>query len=747
MRYCRGLASAEGLPLAMKAKNRNIHLCIWGPLFVATMLSGETPKPPRNTNWSDYGGGVDAMQYTPLQQINQSNVSQLTQAWFYAVPGTSARFNFSPLIIDGVMYVLGKGDSIVALDALTGKEIWSHPAGKDPMDRGINYWESKDRSDRRLIFSADSYLQEIDARTGASIRTFGDAGRVNLREGLGRDLKTIPEIQTGTPGHVFENSIVLGSATSEAYGSPPGDIRAFNVLTGKLVWTFHTLPHPGEFGYETWPKDAWTYVGGVNTWGEFAIDEKRGIGYFPLGSPTYDFWGGDRLGAGLFGDCLLALDLRTGKRLWHFQTVHHDLWDYDPTTAPKLLTVRHDGKMVDIVAQATKSGFVFTFDRVTGKPLWPIEERPVPKSEAPGEESWPTQPIPSKPPPFARQSFTEKDVNPYVSDADKERILEILKDANNHGIFTPGTDKRDSIQIPADDGGANWGNGAADPKTGTIYLRTADSPELKLKLAQKVPLHVPPGASPETQGHVIFSHLCEGCHGPNRTGVGSPKDIGIDKFKTVVTGGEGEMPGFTDLSPAYLDALAAYISNPSASGPVRAGGVGGGMERLPPPPGITRYFGTYENRILSTDGLPAISPPWTSLVAIDMNEGKIRWRVPLGVVPGLAAKGITGTGSSRVTLAANRNAPLVTAGGLVFVASWPDRTIHAYDKENGKLLWEKEIEANPEGVPAVYEIEGREYIVFCASGRSPDSAPAEGFAWKAGKAEAQGYYVFALPKQ
>ena len=704
------------------------------------------PQKQPYTQWSDYAGGLAGMQYSSLRQIQKTNVAQLQQAWFFPVAGASARFGFNPLVVDGVMFVLGENDAIIALDAVTGKQIWAHRAEGRPTDRGINYWESKDRSDRRLIFAADSYLQEINARTGIAIPSFGNDGRTNLREGLGRDPKTIPQIQSGTPGHIFLNSIIIGSATSEAYGAPPGDIRSYDVLTGKLLWTFHTLPHPGEFGYETWPKDAWKYVGGVNTWGEMAIDEKRAIGYFPVGSPTYDWYGADRIGANLFGDCLLALDLRTGKRVWHFQTVHHDLWDYDPTTGPKLLTVRHNGKMVDIVAQATKSGFVFVFDRVTGEPLWPIEERPVPKSEAPGEQSWPTQPVPSKPPAFARQKFTADDINPYVDETEKARFREILRNARYEGMFTPPNHKQDTIQLPADDGGSNWGNAAADPLTGILYVRSADSPELKLKLASRLPLRVPAAGTPEQKGRAIYTQLCQGCHGPDRNGVMSPKDIGIEKFTKIVTNGEGEMPAFNELSGPNLDALAAYISNPGSAPARGAQAGGGGMERLPPPPGMTRLFGTYENRILSNTGLPVIGPPWTTLSAIDLNEGVIKWQVPLGVVPGLAARGIRDTGSAKVTLAANRNGPAVTAGGLVFVGTWPDRTVHAFDKDSGKLLWEQELEANPEGLVAVYEAGGREYVVFCATARPPESAPAEGFAWRAGKAAAQGYYAFALPK-
>jgi quinoprotein glucose dehydrogenase len=509
------------------------------------------------------------------------------------------------------------------------------------------------------------------------------------------------------------------------------------------------LPHPGEFGYETWPKDAWKYIGGVNTWGELAIDENRGIGYFPVGSPTYDWYGADRHGANLFGDCLLALDLKTGKRLWHFQTVHHDLWDYDPTTGPKLLTVRHKGKMVDIVAQPTKNGFVFVFDRVTGVPLWPIEERPVPKSEAPGEQSWPTQPFPTKPPAFARQRVSVDDLNPYVEESEKARFREIFRNARYEGMFTPPNDRQDTIQLPADDGGSNWGNAAADPETGMLFIRSADSPELKLKLTKRLPLRVPATGTAEQKGRAIYTQLCQGCHGPDRNGVMSPKNIGLEKFTKILTNGEGEMPAFNELSAESLGFIAAYIANPDGGGPSRGGasGGGGGMERLPPRPGMTRYFGTYENRILSNAGLPVISPPWTTLTAMDLNEGTIKWQVPLGIVPGLAAKGIRNTGAAKVTLAANRNGPAVTAGGLVFVGTWPDRTVRAFDKDTGKILWEQELEANPEGLAAVYEVGGRQFVVFCAAGRPPESAPAEGYAWKAGKAAAQGYYVFALPQR
>ncbi len=603
--------------------------------------------------WSQPGGSLESAQYSALKQINKSNVRQLELQWFHPAPGPAGRFAFSPLVVDNVMYVVGKDSAVFALDAVTGKEIWTFETEGTPTNRGFNYWESKDRSDRRIVFASRSYLQQLDARTGKPITSFGVNGLVNLREGLGRTPVPTGGAQSGSPGHVFENLLVLGSAPGEGYNSPPGDIRAFDILTGKLVWTFHTIPRPGEFGYDTWPPDAWKTAGGANTWAEFAVDEKRGVGYFPTGSPTFDLWGGDRKGNNLFGNTLLALDLRTGKRLWHYQILHHDLWDYDLVTGPKLLTVKHNGKPVDIVAQATKFGLLYVFDRATGQPLWPIEERPVPQSDVPGEQSSPTQPFPTKPAPFSRLKFTEADVNPYLDEEERERIIGILRSSRNEGIFTPLSITKSQISVPGELGGANWGGAAADPETGMLYVRSADQPAL---------------------------------HDPLR-----PVDDS--------------------------DAIKSMTPQP-------------------------RYSGRLGSMFFAKNGLNAMSPPWAQLTAYDLNTGDIKWQVPLGVVPSLAAKGVTNTGNNyRV----HRNGPVVTAGGLIFFAHFADRTIRAFDKNNGAVLWEKKMTPNFAGIPSVYEVDGRQFVAFYGS--SVDRPADDNIAWEGGEPGSQGYYVFSLPSR
>jgi quinoprotein glucose dehydrogenase len=435
------LACHDGLVARM---NTTRHLAATVALCAIAHLEAQ----PRTT-WSDYGGGPDAAQYSSLRQIDRSNVGKLEVAWTYPT-ADGRKYAFNPLVVDGVMYVLGKNNSIIALDAATGKEIWVRAAEPDTSvitSRGINYWESGDRKDRRLLFASNHFLRALDAATGKPIESFGTNGRVDLKAGLDRDPASIRLVQSTTPGRVFENLVILGSATNQGYGSAPGDIRAYDVRTGKLVWTFHTVPRPGEFGYDTWPKDAWKRVGGANVWSEMSIDVKRGILYAPTASAKYNFYGVDRSGSNLFSDCLLALDVRTGKRIWHYQIVHHDIWDYDGATAPKLLTVRHEGEPVDIVALPSKQGFLWVFNRVTGAPLWPVEERRVPKSDMPGEETWPTQPFPVKPPPFARQTFTADDLSPFLSPADRARFRDEILSARNEGLFTP-PGRRNTVQMP-----------------------------------------------------------------------------------------------------------------------------------------------------------------------------------------------------------------------------------------------------------------------------------------------------------
>src|SRR6185436_15596701 len=454
--------------------------------------------------------------------ITKQSLSRLQVAWTYSTADERA-YQFNPVIVDNVMYVLAKNNSLVAIDVQTRKELWIHANLRGITNRGINYWESRDREDRRLLFTLEHSLQAIDARTGKSILSFGKDGIVDLREGLGRDPASVRRVASATPGRVFENLLILGSSPGEAYFSPPGHIRAYDVVSGKLVWTFHTIPQPGEFGYDTWPREAWKYAGGVNVWGEISIDAKRGIAYFPVSSPTYDYYGADRIGANLFSDCLLALDARSGKRLWHFQMVHHDLWDYDPTAAPQLLTVRKDGKSIDAVAQATKQGFVFVFDRVTGAPVWPIEERAVPKSDMPGEQSWPTQPF-STLPPSARQVVKPDDLTPYlITDAERDAWRERISRART-GMFTPPALTEAAI-VPGAVGGTNWGNTAANPRAGMLYVLNQDFPSFyKLELlddralADRRARFGPPDAATVQRGQAVYLESCAPCHGADRAG-------------------------------------------------------------------------------------------------------------------------------------------------------------------------------------------------------------------------------------
>ncbi|HLY20492.1 MAG TPA: pyrroloquinoline quinone-dependent dehydrogenase [Bryobacteraceae bacterium] len=589
-------------------------------LALAVAMGVRLPAPAQNySTWSDYGGTADSAQYSALSKINRSNVHTLRVAWSYPTADDNHYF-FNPMVVGDRVFVLAKNRSIVCLDATTGLEIWTHPAEPGTTiitDRGINYWESADRSDRRLLFASNHFLRAIDARTGRPIPQFGQGGAVDLKQGLDRDPATIKLVQSTTPGRVFENLLILGSATNQGYGSAPGDIRAYDVRTGELVWTFHTIPRPGEFGYDTWPKDAWKRVGGANVWGELSLDQKRGIVYAPTASAKYNFYGGDRRGADLFADCLVALDARTGKRLWHFQMVHHDIWDYDDATAPKLLTVRHNGKPVDVVAQVTKQGFVWVFDRASGELLWPAEERAVPHSDVPNEETWATQPFPSNPPPFARQRFTVDDLSPYLSAEDRARFRDEILSARNEGLYTPPS-KRGTIQMPGNNGGANWGGAAVDPANGALFVVSKDLPAL-LRLS--------------TEG---------------------PSD-------NAGAAAEGE-----------------------------------------------RYYSGF-GFMISSEGISPIAPPWSSLTAYDLNTGTIKWKIPLGDVPELAARGHPNTGSHYP-----KAGPVVTAGGLIFTGT-RDGKVRAVDVTDGRLLWEHQLDAALEGIPAVYQVAGREYVVFCAS--------------------------------
>jgi quinoprotein glucose dehydrogenase len=713
------------------------------------LMASASPKQDAksHTTWSTYLGNADGSHYTALKQIDRSNVSRLQVAWSY--DSGAGPYEFNPIVVGRTMYVLAKNTSIVALDAVTGKELWTYRSRnlgpRVETHRGINYWQSSDGSDRRLLISFAGNLEAINAANGQLITSFGNGGTVNLKEGLGRDVQSIRQIQSGTPGVVFQDLLILGSSTGEDYGSPPGDIRAYDVRTGRMAWIFHTIPHPGEPGYETWPKDAWKSAGGVNCWGEMSVDEKTGIVYIPTGAPVYDFYGADRKGNNLFADSLLALNAHSGKLVWYYQLIHHDLWDYDAMAAPQLLTVQQGGKEVPIVAQASKQGFLYVFNRATGKPVWPIEERAVPASNMPDEEASPTQPFPTVPPPFARQAFTAADVNPYIlTPTDRARWKKVVENAANQGLFTP-PGLTDTVEMPGNHGGVNWGMTAADPSNGTMYVVSMDIPAILKNERSEPPSlwQIPTQAAPAAQGKAVYHFYCERCHGPERTGappaipslVNAPSTFGAETIKGVVNYGRNDMPAFPDLTDRLLNNLILYLGNPAnAPEPVAS--------RNEPPSAPTsgaskpvRYWSGY--------GLQPsiIRPPWSVITAYDLNRGVIKWQVPLGNAPQGESENLKDTG-----VMMSRNGPVVTASGLVFIATRDEGKIRAYDEENGKVLWETDLPAASEGVPAIYEIDGREYIVLCAASAKQTDIPRDGPEQQTAQPVHRSYIAFALPK-
>jgi quinoprotein glucose dehydrogenase len=634
----------------------------------------------------------DSSNFKSFTQITKANVAQLQQAWFYPYGAPT----FTPVYANDVLYGFGRNNSaIVALDAATGKELWVHEGLNGIQNKGMNYWESEDGADRRLIFVVDSFLQEIDARTGKTIPNFGIDGAVDMRKGLARAEGTSARAMPASPGRIWRNTIVYGSQSGEQILTPPGDIRAYDVLTGKLLWQFHTQPLPGEFGYDTNPPDGYKYQGGANNWGEMSIDDTRGIAYIPTGSSTADFWGADRHGMNLFANCLLALDVRTGKRLWHFQTIHHDLWDLDNVSAPQLVTVTHNGQRVDVVALAGKTGFLYVFNRVTGEPLWPIEERPVGKSTVPGELSWPTQPFPTKPPAFVRQSYTEDDVNPYLLtkeeyEALKARVRKAINGTGPQGgLFNPTQLNGDSVSMPGNQGGSNWGTTAADPQRGLVFVTGVNQVALlTINDIEDPALAAGRRGGGGGRGAVLNPTLvqtgqtkyaqlgCVACHGANLQNPlpGVPSLVGVtdrvdpESMRVIVSEGRNNMRPILDATNEDITAIYAYLTslNPNAGRGGRGGGPNlplppanvvarGGAPHppIPPPyagpvwpggggttgnrlwPEDTEAARTLKKRYQSGYNVMATStkPPYTMITAYDLNTGEIKWQVPNGDDP------------------------------------------------------------------------------------------------------------------
>ncbi len=675
-----------------------------------------------NREWREYLGGADRNHYSTLTQITPENVNQLQVAWEYHT-GDSGQIQCNPLVIDGILYGMTATVQPFAIDAGTGKEIWRvrDTTGTTwyGTARGLSYWEEGD--DKRILYTKEEWLYALDAATGKAIPSFGENGRVSLKTGLGATAKE-KFVISNTPGTVFDDLIIMPLRVAEDYDAAFGHIQAFNIKTGTLAWVFKTIPDPGEEGFNTWPPDAHKNldVGAANNWAGMAVDRERGIVYVPKGSAAFDYWGGKRHGDNLFSNCLLALDARTGKKKWHFQFVHHDILDRDPPAPPNLVTVTRNGKRIDAVAQVTKHGYVFLFNRETGKPLFPIKEVPVPQSNVPGEKTSATQPLPVKPLPYARQTLNENDINPYA--ANREELIEKFRKSRFEGPFTPLT-SGGSIIFPGLDGGAEWGGAAVDPE-GIMYVNSSEMAWLiSLNKKEAVTEQL---AHPGEQVYVSF---CSACHGTERKGnaaSGFPALVDLDKkFERdhvlgIITKGQGMMPAFSQLSEAQKNSVVAFLyGDQITKDKVEVVASDSSTADLYAISGFTKF--------LDRDGYPAISPPWGTLNAIDLNTGEYVWKKVYGNSPELEKNGIPQTGSE------SYGGPAITKAGVLFIAGTKDGLFRAYSMKTGELLWDTRLPAAAFATPSVYEVNGKQYVAIACGGT------------KLGAEKGDSYVAFALP--
>jgi quinoprotein glucose dehydrogenase len=662
---------------------------------VVALLSLGAAADHADVEWPVYGGAGNG-RYSPLRQIGRGNVSKLQVAWSYDAHDefSGSEMQSNPIVVGGMLYVTTPTLKVVALDAVTGREVWKFDPSLGAASGGRFRHRGVVVHRDRVFVTYRNFLWALDRKSGEPIRSFGSDGRIDLREGLDQPAGKLT-VTASTPGAVFEDMLIMGSTVPETLPGSPGHIRAFDVNTGKLRWIFHTIPKPGEFGHETWPADAYRISGGANAWAGVTVDPQAAMVFAATGSASFDFYGVSRHGDNLFADSILALDARTGRRIWHFQAVKHDLWDWDFPSPPTLVTVTRKGRKIGAVAQTTKYGFTYVFDRRTGEPLFPIEYRAVPASSVDGEQAAPTQPFPLKPPPFTRQRLTEDMLTTRTPEA-HAAVLKQFRELDT-GMFLPPS-RKGTIVFPGVDGGAEWGGSAFDPETSLLYVNANEMPWI----VRLIP----------NNDSSLYESKCATCHRTDKKGgpaAPSLVDIGDrmsrKEIATTIRQGTGRMPGFPDIGARNINDLVDYLVT---------GKDKGADPELAKDPTWLKYRSDGETLWRDPDGYPPIAPPWGTLTAIDLDKGDLRWQIPFGEFPELAAKGMTATGSD------NYGGPVVTASGLLFIGATNfDRKFHAYDKLTGKLLWETTLPAAGNATPSIYSINGREYVVIvCGGGKN-----------------------------